>query len=118
MSEEERKAYKKQEETLLKAATKDDDPIKYKHVRSMSEAKNTQRAIIESERRGLVMPRANDGCCCRRGCDNMGGAQRAHVLDSHAQAAPRDARSHVFQGSYYCAQATARWPPIGMLPRR
>jgi hypothetical protein len=35
MSEEERKAFKKQEECLLKAATKDDDPIKYKHVRSM-----------------------------------------------------------------------------------
>ena len=35
MSEEERKQYKKQEETLLKAATKDEEPLKFKHVRSM-----------------------------------------------------------------------------------
>lgn len=34
MSEEERKLYKKQEESLFKAATKEEDPIKFKHVRN------------------------------------------------------------------------------------
>lgn len=48
MSEEERKMYKKQEECLLKAATKDEDPIKFKHVRSMLEGVITSCETLAS----------------------------------------------------------------------